>query len=66
MVTIGYLAGGTRFTREIFASAPDQILVMRLLAAVLDESRQLPLSAAADGVVAVLLPAGRRYEVRFA
>ena len=30
VVTIGWEAGGARFTREVFASAPDQVLVVRL------------------------------------
>ncbi|HEU4754521.1 MAG TPA: glycoside hydrolase family 95 protein, partial [Armatimonadota bacterium] len=32
VVTVEYTAGGTRFTREVFASHPDQVIVQRLAA----------------------------------
>ena len=32
VVRVGYTAGGVRFTREVFASAPDQVIVARLAA----------------------------------
>jgi alpha-L-fucosidase 2 len=39
---VSYRAGGVRYVREIFASAPDQVLVVRLTA---DQSKRISLTA---------------------